>query len=475
MAEGKKKKDNGIVFGIILLGASIMAIWKNEHRFDYYKAAKATAPVESIEALADGSLFSHTGPMDQGLTLKGKYVDSFEGYLQVTRTAEIYAWDRDEDDDGVSWSKEWMSSLESNERNEGLNKEFDSDTIVPSTYRISDLPIQSAKIQFVDPRQPIPPAEIRLTALGSKQGLVPRKEDFYLSKGDSDQLGDERISYRGIPVPETATYFGKWEGESAVAHQAEPKEGLISDIIQDKGILHHLVAGPRETALTSIKEHIARVKMITRIIGLVVCTIGGGTLFSSLTRILVFIPVIGPFLNQLSGWIGMLIGFVLGLITLIIAYLTSRPIILIGLGVLIIASLVLVARNATRKRKRIQGHVAGTLGHAPSPEELNELEFIQLWQLAAWNGAITPDEQAHLDQWTRRQGWTPDKIAGLTRRAEQESAATSDQQKLETLIRYSLADGRIDRKELKTLRNAATWIGVGKKELRVLMSRIQAA
>ena len=110
MAE-TKKKGNPLVVGLILLGASIGALWKNEHRFDYYKAARATEPVQTVGDLASGDLFSHTGKMDQDLTLKGKYAQTFQGFLEVHRSAEIYAWDRDEDDDSVTWSKEWMSSV----------------------------------------------------------------------------------------------------------------------------------------------------------------------------------------------------------------------------------------------------------------------------------------------------------------------------------------------------------------------------
>lgn len=474
MAEKKNKKGNGILFGLILLVGSLGAIWKNEHRFDYYKAARDTVPVESIGALAPGELFSHTGEMEKDLTLKGRYVESFTGYLEVRRSAEIYAWNRDEDDDGVTWSKEWMSSLESNERNRGLTKELRSDTIAPSEYQVSDLRVDAAKIQFVDPTERIAPADLSLAAEGKRYKLVPRDGDFYLDKGGSDNLGDERISYQGVPVPGTATYFGKWGEDLAVAHQAEVKEGMISGIIQDKGILHHLVAGPRETALATIKVHLARLKMIFRIVGLVVATIGGGILFSSLTRLLVFIPVIGPFLNQVTGWIGMLIGFLLGLVTLIAALLTSKPILLAIIALVVIMGLVLLMRNANRKRARIQRNVAGSLGHIPAPNELAELEFIHLWQLAASNGAITPDEQQVLDQWTRRNGWSAEHIMELSQRAHQEYAHTNEQQKLEALIRYSLADGRIDRKELKTLQTAASWVGIGKKGLGRLMGQVQA-
>lgn len=475
MAERKNKKGNGIVFGLVLLGASIGAIWKNEHRFDYYKAARDTVVESSVDELETGALFSLSGTMDRDLTLEGLYVESFQGYLEVDRIAEIYAWDRDEDDDGVSWSKRWMSSLENNERNQGLEKLFRSDTIVPSQYRIGDLPVDSARIQFVDPSRAIPPAGLKLTEAGSSRGLVAREDDFHLAKGDPEQLGDERISYRGVPVPEVATYFGKWGGDLAVAHEAEVKEGILSGIIQDKGLLHHLVAGPRETALTTIKEHLARLKKIVRIVALVVCTLGGGILFASLTRLLVFIPVVGPFINRVSGWIGMLVGLLLGTITLVVAYLTSKPILLAGIAIVFLAVLVLLARNASRKRRRIRDNVAGTLGHVPSPTELGELEFIQLWQLAAGNDGVSADEQACLDRWTRRNGWSEEKVAELTRRAGQERGSTSDIEKLEALVRYALADGRIDRSELKTLQAAASWIGVGRKQLGLLMSRVQAA
>ena len=64
MAEKKRKKGNGILFGLILLGASIVAIWKNEHRFDYHKAARDTTAVDTIGQLSPRDLFSHPGSMD---------------------------------------------------------------------------------------------------------------------------------------------------------------------------------------------------------------------------------------------------------------------------------------------------------------------------------------------------------------------------------------------------------------------------
>ncbi len=476
MAE-TKKKGNPLIFGLILLGGSIGALWKNEHRFDYYKAAEATEPAEAVDDLAADRLFSHTGKMNQDLTLKGHYVQSFQGFLEVSRSAEIYAWNRDEDDDGVTWSKEWMSHLESNDRNKDLSKRLTSGTIRPGSYQVAELTIDPKKIQFVDKKREIRSTSLELTEKGTTGNLAARGQYFYLAKGgetgSGERLGDERLSYQGLPVPKTATYFGKWGEGIAIAHQAEKKSGFISSTIEDKGILHHLVAGERETALASIKAHLARLKMIVRLVGILAATIGGGIFFSSLTRFLIFIPVIGPLINRISGWLGLLIGFLLGLITLVLAYLTSQPLILALFVLVLAAGLFFLWKNATRKRQRLQEQLTETLGHSPSQTELEELEFIKLWQLMAGDGTITAPEQKQLNKWTKRHRWSPEHVAELTQRAREELSGMSPRENLQSLIRFSLADGRIDRAEMKSLEHVAKKIGIRRPDLSSLIAQVQ--
>ncbi len=474
----RKKKGNPIIFGLIILGAAIGVLWQNEHRFNYYKAAEKTVPVEEIGGLAPDTLFSHTEAMDQSLTLKGYYVDAFEGYLEVHRRAEIYAWDRDEDDDGVTWTKKWMSSLEQNNRNKDLRKDLRSDHIRPDAYEVGELKVHVKKLQFVDSNTPIAPSTLQLTEQGAKKEFELVDEYFYLSKGGQLKdaaLGDERLSYRGLPVPETATYFGKWGGKSAIAYQAEVKEGFIAAIIGDKGILHHLVAGSRDTALLSIKAHLKRLKMIVRAIGLAFAAIGGGVFFSSLTRFLIFIPVVGVFINRISGWLGMLIGFLLGLITLVLAFLTSQPLAL-GLFFIVLASaFFFLWKNARQKRSRIQRHLSKSLGHSPSQHELGELEYVKLYQLLSSDGEITALEQKQLDQCTKKHSWSAEHVASLTQRAKEAHPDGNPQQNLESLIHFTLADGEISRTEMKTLEQAATKIGVSRLDLSSLIMRAQSA
>ncbi|MGH1429423.1 MAG: TMEM43 family protein [Arenicella sp.] len=475
----KKKKGNPVVVGLIMLGGAIAALWQNEHRFDYHKAASETAVVERIHSLEENNLFSHTGDMDQGLVIKGEYVEKFTGYLQVRRRAEIYAWERDEDDDGVTWSKKWMSSLESNSRNKGLTKEFLSQTFKPGVYQVGQLDIEPREIQFVDDSEVISPRRLTLTSKGASKQFTIRQNYFYRSKNGQlggEKLGDERLSFSSIPVPETATYFGKWDGENAVKHQAEIKDGFIAGIISDTGILHHLVAGDRATALATIKAHIERLKNIVRLVGLIVATIGGGLLFSGLTKFLLFIPVIGNAVNTVSGWIGMFLGFLIGVFTIALAFFSSHPIVMVALILLIGIGMYFLRQNADKKRLRLKEQLREELGYSPSDQELKELEYIKLWQLFANDASISQSEQKRLDRWAKRNRFSMDKVSMLTERARKELTQKVDQiESLKALIRLSLADGTIDRKEFKTLRQAASFSGIQRRELSSLINQAQTS
>lgn len=225
--------------------------------------------------------------------------------------------------------------------------------------------------------------------------------------------------------------------------------------------------------LESIKAHLARLKMIVRAVGLGFAAVGGGMFFSSLTRVLVFIPLVGPLLNRISGWIGMIIGFLLGLITLVLTFLTSQPLILALLGVVLAAAFFFFAKNATRKRERLQGQLQKSLGYAPSQNELEELEFIKLWQLMSSDGEISTKEQKRLDKWTKQHRWNSEKIPELTERAQAELSSTTPRENLRSLIHFTLADGHLDRSEMKSLERAAMQIGVPKLELNSLIAQAQ--
>ena len=164
MAKKDKNKWAGVFIGPILTAMALAALWKNETRFDYHRAATKTTAVNSIDNALSGQLISYTGTMDRQLTMQGDYVDSFTGFMTVYRSAEIYAWEKEDDDDGVTWNLRWMSSVESNSRNSGIRQLLSSKHFVPEQYEVNELTIDSQQIEFVDSYDDIPPPGCNLRA-----------------------------------------------------------------------------------------------------------------------------------------------------------------------------------------------------------------------------------------------------------------------------------------------------------------------
>lgn len=476
---GRRKKNNplaALVFGPALVVGSVMALWQNEHRFDYHKAAKSTQEVFEVQALSPDQVFSFTGPMDQSLTIPGHYVESFTGFLTVKRRAEIYAWDEDEDSDGnTDWDREWMTSVQSNSRNSEVKQTLSSQRFIPKTFQAGELEIKTDRMEFVDGFQSISPRELTLSSKGQQVNFDVQDNYFYLDKGASDDIGDERISYRALPVPPTATYFGKYGKAQAVAHQAEMKKGFISSIIKDTGVLHHLVAGERETALSTMKAHIWRLKMIVRAAGVAANIMGWAIFFGFFIRFLINIPVIGDLMQTGVSLLSVLFGSVIGAVTILAAYITSHPIILVLILLAAFGGLLMLRRKGRSTQRSLRSGLETQIGHALSPGELKELEFLELIHLANRDGNVDMNEQKYLRNWSKRQGWDDAKIASLIERAKSSSGtqgtASSSRDHLLQLIRLALADGSVDGKELKTIRKAGKEIGCGRKEISQMLSQ----
>ncbi len=482
----RKKKNNpfaGLIFGPLFIGVSVMALWQNEHRFDYHKAAQKATAVAQVEALEPGQVFSYTGGMDRGLTMEGRYVEFFTGYLTVRRQAEIYAWDKDEDSDGdTTWSLEWMSSVEQNSRNSGVQQQLSSERYLPPVYQCGDLEIDTDRIEFVDRFESLEPGSLTLSAVGRESGLEVRDRFFYLSKGESNRLGDERLSYRGFPVPAVATYFGKFGGHQAIAHQAVVRGGFVSAIIQDTGVLHHLVAGEREAALGTMKAHLQRVKQIVRAIGTAVNVFGWLFLFGAFTRFLIHLPVVGPLLQRGVALLALVLGLMVSGLTMLTGFVTSQPLLMVAILLAAGGVVFLLRKRAKKSQEALRAGVEAQVGEPLTPERVKELEFIELVRLAGVDDESNVAEAKHLHDWARHQGWDDAMVERLLQRAKVDPYAGQasgtreggSRHHLLQLIRLALADGDLDEREMKAIRKAAKDSGYGRGEVARLIGEARA-
>ena len=467
-----KNKWMGILIGPALTFFALCGLWKNETRFDFYKAAAATPVVNSPNDASEGQPFSLTGSMDTGLTLQGQYAEQFKGFLQVRRSAEIYAWDKETKDNKTTWRKKWMSKVESNSRNNGISQELSSKRFMPDKFEVGKLTIESRDIEFVDSTVNIEPSSLQM----NRKGLVIEGGYFYLRKNDSRQIGDERISYVGIPIPATATYFGKFETGRGVADRSNERTGWINKLIQDNGILHHLVAGDRPTALASIKAYLNMIKWIIRGIGTACVVIGLLILFATIFSWLYVIPVIGPLAEMGSFVLAILIGLPIAIFTICASYLIAHPILLgLIIGGMIVAIYFLRRRGNTAQTE-IKSQIDQHYGHEIQPLELKDLEFIELAKMAIADGMIAPSEHEFLNQWAKKHRWEDGKRDELIQKAlesQNEESDFSSDEHLMNLIRLALADGQLSRYEIKSIRRAATSLGYDEPTVMELINRVR--
>lgn len=477
MARSEGDGFGRFLIGPVLIGLASLALWKNEGRFDYHRAAKEADVIESIQDAESGQLISFTDSMDPKLTLHGDYVDKLVGYLEVRRNAEIYAWDEDEDEDGnVTWSKQWMGTRQSNSRNRGIEQKLSSIRFMPESYQVGEMPINADRIEFVDSAITIPPSGLTLTEIGSNHGLRVSGQYLYLRKQSATTLGDERVSYQGIPVPAVATYFGKIVNGRGTVHQAIEKGGLIDNFIQDRGVLHHLVKGDRDESLQTIKGYITRIKWMVRAGGIICLVIGFACLASAFAAFLFHVPVIGSIVQAGTLLASAVLGVSLGATIIIASHLFHHPLILLTLIVVGGLLFYFLRRRGQASQQALKQRVDQQYGHVVTKNEFAELEFIELAQLAYADREFDDGEKSFLIKWAKKRGWDQDKTRQMISRAKktlaEPSESTASQPHLENLIRLSLADGSVTSYELRVISDVAKGLGYSGAQVTQLMKQV---
>ncbi len=471
---------SSVVTGPVIIVVGLLALWKNEGRFDYARAARNTAPMNVPAPIFNNKVISYTGTMETDLKISGEYVESLIGYLSVNRSAEIYAWNLDKDSDGyVQWNLEWMTQLERNSRNSDIQQLLYSRQFRPKSYNVGKLQINPQLIEFVDPQETISPSGLKLTGTGERDGLTKRGEYLYFEKNLPRRLGDERIRYRGIRVPPTATYFGEYKDGRGVAHQAEVKSGLVDNLIKDTGVLHFIVTGERPAALKTMQAHLTRLRWIVRVSGFLGISFGFMILFSAAAGFLYHVPVIGAIAQWGMISISFILGSLLSIIAIASSYFIHHP---LTLG-LIVAGCCLVfwlsRKRANQSQTKFKQALDTDFGRTLSSIELEELEFVELLRVCFAAKEVLVEERKYLTKWARQHGWDREKIAEMVAKAksgnEDPAEPTYTDKHLRILIRLALADGKIKRFELNAISKAANEIGYSRSKLQRTIRQVRTA
>lgn len=504
MARKKNSKLAALLFGPILVIGGSMALWQNEGRFDYYAAARDARVIAAPAELA-GEPIAYTDRLRTDIPIAGDYVTALTGYHVVYRSAEIYSWDESTDSDGnTTWSRGWHSRLESNARNSGLSQRLSSTRLYPYRYELGTLVIEPRDIHFVDERIGIPIREMALSPRGVSLGLRASADYFYLDKGRSDGMGDERVSYRAIPNSSEASYFGTISGGRGVRLQLEKRDGLIADIIADDGILHHLVNGDRETALAKIKADLVKKRWLVRIGGTIAIVLGFFVFFSVFASLLYRIPVIGKVVESGVFLLSLTLGISLALLLIVTGLLFHNPLTLALPLALLVGGIIWLLRRSSQASRNAKSALEQRLAAQRPPESRLappepppsvppiaatgrpqealipeegpvERTFIHLAALAMADGQLSKKELKLLGNWAGANRITPSQMKTLVALAERDPAAAGEATRddLELLALMALTDGSVSTAEWAFLNRIAAKLGLTKQDLQGLLHDIE--
>ncbi len=482
-----------MIVGPIISGFALLCLWANEGRFDYHAAAKRALVLADPSLGSTTAASAYTGTLEP-LSFEGQYVTQFENYLVVDRIAQIYSWVKHRRDDRDVWEREWRSHVEGNHRNDGISQTLTSGRLTPAAYHIDALEVAPNNLHFADERQTLDTGRLSLTDQGREIGLRSLGNYFYFRKhaGGGDQLGDERLSFRAIPAVDTVSYFGLIEDGVGRGKVFEEKSGFVSKIIQDDGVLHHLVQGNRETALATMKGHLQRIRWTVRIAGTAGTVFGVVMTLGKMLHLLMGIPVLGWLVRRGVLVVSVFVGVALSVAVISASWLMHHPVLafmviggLVGAGLWIKGQRKASVQNANQVLKTLEnepvlvpGSVAELGGSDSGGTTMGRAEhvFQHLVKIAVSDGKFDQTENTFLADWARARDIPDESIVKLFNQAKRDEPLPpleATREDLFYLISLSLADDHLSTKELKRIRRFAQDLGMGEDELEGIIQGIR--
>jgi hypothetical protein len=451
---------------VVLMGpgavfASALALWENEGRFDYYRAAQETTVVATPQDAAPDEPVSLTGALDTTIPIMGEYVGRFTGYLVVRRFAEVYSWRESEDDDGyATWDLGWHSTVESNSRNSGIVQRLSGGSLYPPKYQVDEMEVSVERIHLVDLFASIPVDRLPLSDSGTRLGLERSSGHLYLRQSpNASSAGDERLSYTGVKAEPQATYFGVIEEGVGVGKQFELRESFISALIQNDGILHHLVNGDRDEALATVRLDFVFTKWLVRVVGTLGMIVGFGLLFRRFASLLYRFRSLRGLVRVGVFALGLAVGLPLALAVMASSMVIHSP----------LAAAVPMALA-----------VGGSERSEGGPGEIDSVAAIEdtfstLAALALVEGGLDPKEQKFLTKWGRRKGIEEVRMAELLSDAQEGAPEATSRENLELLVYMALVDGVLSARESSVLEGLGKKLGISPAELMDIVTDLESA
>ncbi|MBQ7668588.1 MAG: TMEM43 family protein [Clostridia bacterium] len=338
-----KKKIGGIPAAILIFFIGIVVLWWNEG--NNVKNIKAVAEArknvtqvssQMIDEAYEGKLIATNGKMD--VLSDALTDDTFDVTIKtakLVRVAEMYQWEEDENEDSdgdttYSYSKTWSDRIinsksfhnsEDYVNPENMpyeNTEKLAEEVAVGAFRLTSQQIARLSTQetFTD-----------LSDEVAQTRALRRDGNYYTTSEDlsKPEIGDIRVSF-------------KYNNSTEVSLLGEQSGNTVIDYLTKSGKTFNVISDGRKTAevmINEIESSNNMLKWILRFAGIFMLIIGIGGVLSPISKLTSYVPILGKVVGSAIGVFSFLLGLAIGLFVIAIAWIRFRPLLGIGLLVLV--------------------------------------------------------------------------------------------------------------------------------------------
>ena len=339
-----KNSFSGVIFGLILFLLSFVILWWNEGNnvAQIYKAnfmAKNAVEIsaDQINRENDDKLIQVSGKALTNAALTDNII-TIPNAFALKRTVEMYQWEEDVDTE----SKDELGGGTTETKTYTYKKVWsetpiDSDDFKKTGYNNPKFPIVSE--EYYAPAGTL--GEFKLTTKQanamseySEFTDLPQRLEYKVYEGtyykgynpQSPNIGDIRISYEYVPSGVNISIIGKQKSDNTITSMPLKDSSVY---MQQSGLR------TKDEMINSFRKGNKFFTNLIRIVGWLIMFIGLNMLINPLVTLFKIVPFASGIIGFLTGGIMFLVSLALSLLTIAVAWFAYRPMLSVGLLVVI--------------------------------------------------------------------------------------------------------------------------------------------
>lgn len=354
-----KSSIAGIGIGFILILAGLGLLFFNES--NNVKNLKTVAEIREVaydisptyNASNDGELVALAGDVTVNADVTDTVFGITETAVRLVRKVEMYQWVEEshtDDDDHTTYTykKEWRTTLiDSSDFNESgthqnpTSMPYENESVTSTDVTIGDFSLSDYQKGMFSATE---------TVSNFDGATLPNEyiaSGSYIASADlaTPEVGTVRISFT-YAAPEKGTILA-----------VQTSDKTLVDYTSEVGKTVNRVAEGEFTAtemIDQLEDANNMLKWILRIGGAIAVIVGIGLMLNPLAALTDFIPIVGDLVGAAVWLFAFLVGSAISLVAIAIAWIVFRPLLGIGLLVLV-AVLLFFARSYAKNKQALNG------------------------------------------------------------------------------------------------------------------------